>query len=235
MAVTHELLDLQTIDLAADRLRARRDALEGGEDVRTARDAADAAERTLGDLGLEIDVLDRDATKLEHEIDSLTRKAADERSRMSDGSVANARELDAIGREVENLGRRQTDREDELLIIMERREELERRRADASGESTRLRAEVDRATAGSDAELRQVQADLDIRAGERAQLLAKIDPEVLELYEELRGTKRGVGAAALVDGVCQGCHETLSAVELDRVKHADAVTRCEHCRRILVL
>jgi predicted nucleic acid-binding Zn-ribbon protein len=44
-----------------------------------------------------------------------------------------------------------------------------------------------------------------------------------------------VGAAALVDGVCQGCHETLSAVELDHVRHAQDVPRCEHCRRILVL
>ena len=43
-----------------------------------------------------------------------------------------------------------------------------------------------------------------------------IDPETLELYEELRPQKKGVGAAALVDDVCQGCHEQLSAVELDR-------------------
>jgi predicted nucleic acid-binding Zn-ribbon protein len=235
MAVTHELLDLQTVDLATDRLRARRDALLAGSDVARAREAADAAERALGELGLEIDVLDRDGAKLEHEIDSLTQKAAAERTRMSDGSVANARELDAIGREVENLARRQTDREDELLVIMERREELERRRAEALAESTRLREEVDLASGDAATELRQVEAELDIRAGERAQLLPRIDPEVLGLYEELRAAKKGVGAAALVDGVCQGCHETLSAVELDRVKHADGVRRCEHCRRILVL
>ena len=134
MAVTHELLDLQSVDLAIDRLRARRGTLVGGEEIARAREAADAAERTLGELGLEIDVLDRDGSKLEHEIDSLVRKATAERARMSDGSVANARELDAIGREVENLARRQTDREDELLIIMERREELEARRTGALAE-----------------------------------------------------------------------------------------------------
>ena len=69
----------------------------------------------------------------------------------------------------------------------------------------------------------------------RASLAATIDPELLELYEDLRRQKKGVGAAALVDGVCQGCHEKLSAVELDHVKHAGGVPRCEHCRRILVL
>ncbi|GBC86527.1 hypothetical protein HRbin12_00520 [bacterium HR12] len=38
-----------------------------------------------------------------------------------------------------------------------------------------------------------------------------------------------------MDGVCQACHEKLSALELDRLKHTEGVGRCEHCRRILVL
>ena len=42
------------------------------------------------------------------------------------------------------------------------------------------------------------------------------------------------GAAALVDVVCQACHEKLSALELDRLKHTEGVKRCEYCRRIVV-
>jgi predicted nucleic acid-binding Zn-ribbon protein len=57
---------------------------------------------------------------------------------------------------------------------------------------------------------------------------------LFELYEDLRRTKKGVGAAAMVDGVCQGCHEQLSSVELDKLKRSTGVKRCEHCRRILV-
>lgn len=235
MAATHALLDLQTIDLAIDRLQTRRRELEEGRELATAREAADAEERALGELRLQIDALNRDASKFEHEIDSLTQKSAAERARMSDGSVANARELDAIGREVENLSRRQTGREDELLVLMEQREVLEKRAAESEAGVERLREQTGHVGAEAEAELRQVGTDLGIRAGERERLLPGIDPEVLELYEELRAAKRGIGAAALVDGICQGCHEALSAVELDRVKHADGIRRCEHCRRILVL
>jgi predicted nucleic acid-binding Zn-ribbon protein len=60
------------------------------------------------------------------------------------------------------------------------------------------------------------------------------DPGLLELYEDLRRQKKGIGAAALVDGVCQGCHQQLSAVDLDRLRRADGIRRCVHCRRILV-
>jgi len=35
--------------------------------------------------------------------------------------------------------------------------------------------------------------------------------------------------------VCQACHEQLSSVELDKLKHGEGVRRCERCRRILVV
>jgi predicted nucleic acid-binding Zn-ribbon protein len=136
--------------------------------------------------------------------------------------------------EIENLKRRRTDREDELLALMEIREGVE---ADATGARERsetLRARVERVVEESDEGLRSVEAELGARRAEREALVPTIDPDVLELYEDLRRQKKGVGAAALVDGVCQGCHEQLSAVVLDRLKRTDGVRRCEHCRRILV-
>ncbi|MBI2237830.1 MAG: hypothetical protein HYU54_04795, partial [Actinobacteria bacterium] len=63
---------------------------------------------------------------------------------------------------------------------------------------------------------------------------SEIDEELLELYEDLRAQKKGIGAAALVDGVCQGCHEKLSALELDRLRKTEGVKRCEYCRRIVI-
>ncbi len=235
MEVTPTLLDLQSLDLSIDRLRARERTLEGGDEVAAVRREADVAESALGELRLAIDAMDRDAAKLEHEIDSLTQKSADEESRLYGGAVANVKELDAIRHEVDNLKKRRSDREDELLVLMEQREGLERRAKEAETVSTDLRTKVE--IAGGDAahELGTIAGELEAGTASRASLAASIDPELLELYEDLRRQKKGVGAAALVDGVCQGCHEKLSAVELDHVKHAGGVPRCEHCRRILVL
>jgi len=235
MSAPPALLDLQALDLAIDRLTSRERALREGEALTAARREADEAERIQGELGLERDVLDRDGGKLEHEIDSLSQKADAEQRRMSDGSVANARELEAMGREVENLRRRIAEREDELLVVMERREDVERRTGAAKTTADELRSRVQLVASDATVELEGVVRELDAKRGEREGLAHGIDPETLELYEELRAHKRGVGAAALVDGVCQGCHETLSSAELDRVKRADGVARCEHCRRILVL
>jgi predicted nucleic acid-binding Zn-ribbon protein len=84
-------------------------------------------------------------------------------------------------------------------------------------------------------ELEEIGRALAERTAERAALIPSIDEELVELYEDLRAQKKGVGAAALEDGVCQGCHQKLSPLELERIRRAEGIRRCEYCRRILVL
>jgi len=220
MVAPSQLLELQAVDSAIDRLDARKRALEGEGELAAARAQAELAEREL---------------KLEHEIDSITRKAAEEESRLYGGAVANAKELASIQHEVDNLKKRKSEREDELLVVLERREDVDRRAKEAEEHATELRIAVDHVAGDAARELSTVSADLVARTDERARLAAGIDPELLELYEELRPQKKGVAAVALVDGVCQGCHEKLSSVELDRVKRTEGIARCEYCRRIIVL
>ena len=235
MEPTSRLLDLQSLDTSIDRLTVRRAALEGEGELATARAEAERAEHQVGELRLALDTFDRDGSKLEHEIDSLTRKAADEESRLFGGAVANAKELGSIQREVDNLKKRKTEREDELRVVLERREEVERRAKEAEVRADEVRVAADTVAGDASRELTEIAAQLETRRAEREGLAAGFDPELLELYEALRRQKKGVGVAALVDGVCQGCHEQLSAVELDRVKRTDGIKRCEYCRRILVL
>jgi uncharacterized protein len=229
------LLELQVIDTAIDRLTARRRVLESGTEVAAARSEADAAENVLGELGLKIDALARDQQRIEHEVDSLSQKSAAEDRRLYDGSIVNTKELGSLQREIENLKRRRSDREDELLGIMEERERLEERSALARTESQRQRVLAEEIAASARVELVQIGTELEARAAERAALVSGIDPEAVELYDDLRAQKKGVGAVALVDGVCQGCHEKLSAMEMDRIKHTEGIRRCEHCRRIVIL
>jgi hypothetical protein len=229
------ILELQTIDTAIDRLESRRAALRSGAELNAARTLADAHEVELGELRLRIDAIDRDAGRLEHEVETLRQKLAAERRRMLDGSVANPKELAAIQREIENIERRISDREDEELAMLEEREAVARASAEAEARATASRSEVERVSASTGSELADVERELARRRAERETLAATLPPELLGLYDDLRPQKKGVAAAALVDGVCQGCHEQLSAMELDRLRRTDGIARCEHCRRILVL
>jgi uncharacterized protein len=229
------LLDIQELDTTIDRLTARRRALESGEDAAAALAEANEAERMMGELRLRLDELSRDQMRFEHEIDSMSQKAAAEERRLYDGSVANARELDSITHEVDNLKKRRSDREDELLALMEVREELEGQERAAAQRSGSLRARVEEVGSVAADEIERLGTELKERGEARAALAETVDAEFLELYEELRPQKKGVAAVALIDGVCRGCHEQLSSVYVDRLKRVEGPKRCEHCRRILVI
>jgi uncharacterized protein len=229
------LLEIQEHDTAIDRLLARIEGLESGGDVAAALAEANEAERVVGEIRLKLDELSRDQLRFEHEIDSMSQKAAAEERRMYDGSVANARELDSIRHEVDNLKKRRGDREDELLGLMEMREELEAQERAADERSTTLRSKVEEVGGVAAVELDRLTTEVKERTEARTALAAAVDPEYLELYEDLRPQKKGVAAVELVDGVCLGCHEQLSSVYRDRLKRVEGPKRCEHCRRILVI
>ena len=228
------LLQLQELDVRADRLTARRSALEGGEEAAAARLGLSEAERNLGELRLAADEAAREQRRLESDADGFQQKISGEERRLFDGTVANPKELESIQHEITNLRNRKGRVEDEQLEVMERREELETKAAAAETAADEARSALSELQGSSEHELDEVGKELAALEAERASLTPVFDPDLLELYEDLRRQKKGIGAAALVDGVCQGCHQQLSAVEMDRLRRADAIRRCEHCRRILV-
>jgi predicted nucleic acid-binding Zn-ribbon protein len=229
------LLELQELDLSIDRLEHRRHELEAGTDIQAARAQADAAGERVGELRLALDSVRREETRLESEISSLDLRIRAEQGRLYDGSVANPRELQSIEAEVNNLRARKTRLEDEELDQMERREELESRLPTLEAELKEARDRLAEVETSSERELGEIGTSLEQRRAERHRLAGELDEDLLDLYESLRAQKRGVGAAALSDGVCQGCHEKLSPLALDRIRRSDDIPRCENCRRILVL
>ncbi len=228
------LLELQEIDSAIDRLTHRKAELESGQELGAARAALEDAESKLGELQLALDAVGREQSRLEHEIDSFEQKAAAEEKRMYDGSIVNVKELEALQHEIASLKERRSRAEDELLEQMVRREDLEARIVTAEQGAAAGREHVETVGGEASRELDRIGVDLATKAAEREAALPAIDEELLELYEDLRPQKKGVAVAALVDGVCQGCHEKLSALELDRLKHSEGVKRCEYCRRIVI-
>jgi uncharacterized protein len=229
------ILELQELDLSIDRMQERQRELRSGREVEAARKDSDGVEERVGELRMALDSVRREEARLDGDVSSLDLRIRAEQQRLYDGSVANPKELQAIQAEVNNLRARKARIEDEELDQMERREEMERRLPSLEAEMAEARARVAELESSSERESQEIESALAGRRKEREALVPEIDEELVELYEDLRASKRGVGAAALKDGVCQGCHEKLSALELDRIRRAEGIRRCEYCRRILVL
>jgi hypothetical protein len=230
------LLDLQERDLALDRLRHRRETLP----ERAALAAAEAQVAALqAEHGRAVEARDEvlgEERRLDHEAQSFSAQAEEHERRLYSGEIASPRDLQALQSDVQGLRRRQRETEDRQLATMERREPLE-------GEVARVAEAIERAEAAvvtaHDA-LTAGEAEIDREAdGERVvreELAAGIEAGLLANYEQRRAKAKGVGAARLVGTTCQGCHLTIPATEVDRIRKAPkgTVEYCDNCGAILV-
>jgi predicted nucleic acid-binding Zn-ribbon protein len=230
-----ELLELQKLDSTIDRLDARRRALPEQAQLDALEERLSETEQSIAERQAELDEIVTRQGKLDGDIDLVTAKITSEEAKLHSGTITNPKELTDIQREVESLKRRRSGMEDHDLEVMEEREQAESVLAPLLEEAERLGKEIVEATTNRDRAAGDVIGQLEETKAERSRWVPKFDQELLDRYEELRAAKAGVGVAALIDGVCQGCHMRLPTQEYERVRKAEGMVLCDECRRILVV
>ncbi|RBQ19681.1 hypothetical protein DP939_13195 [Spongiactinospora rosea] len=229
------LLQLAELDSVLDRLAHRRRTLPELAEIDEA--AARQARLTTQVITAETEASDlaRDQAKAERDVDAVRSRAERDQQRLDSGQVGSPKELAGLQSEIASLRRRQSDLEEVVLEIMERREGSDAKAATLGAERDEAAAVRAAAEERRDAAFAEIDKDHAENAGKRAGVAGEIPADLLALYEKLRG-QYGVGAAMLHGGRCQGCKVSLSIADLNRIRSAaaDEVVRCEECRRILV-
>jgi predicted nucleic acid-binding Zn-ribbon protein len=237
IAEQRALLQLQAHDSAIDRLDHRRGSLPEDARLTELADALAVVEQLTAERDGTLATVQRDQSRLEHEVDMVTAKARNEEARAVSGKVTSPKELTAIQDEVAGLKRRQGTLEDELLELMERRETLEAELAELATRRDALTADQGEVTKARDVALVEIDRELDGERKARDEVAPEVGERLRSLYEQVRTRQGGIGAAALVGNTCQGCRVTISPVELAAIRKLppEEVKRCENCRRILVV
>ena len=230
------LLELADLDTELARLDHRRRTLPEIAELEAlaARAAQVRDSMTLADT--ELSDLDREQARAERDVDQVRVRIDKDRERLDGGKVSSARELESLQSEVASLQRRQGDLEEIVLELMERREAAQARR-DASGiEQASVEEQAAGVTTRRDGAMQEIGDQAAKASATRASVAAGVPADLLALYDKLRAQFGGVGAAMLRRGRCEGCHVSLSTVDLNAIRAAapDEVVRCEECRRILV-
>jgi predicted nucleic acid-binding Zn-ribbon protein len=68
----------------------------------------------------------------------------------------------------------------------------------------------------------------------RKDIVKKIDPENLSLYERINGSFRGEAVAVVRKGNCSGCFNSLPPQREIEIRMARRIFTCESCGRILI-
>jgi predicted nucleic acid-binding Zn-ribbon protein len=236
MSALDTLLAVQELDTATDQLEHRRATLPERAELA-------AAEARLADVDVRIadaegrrDEITGRQNRLEQEVARTEARIVEIEKRLYGGTVSASRELTAMSEEVDALKARRSSLEDDVLSSMEEAEPVDAELATLADERAGVVADIERLRGAIRAAEDVVDTELASRRSERAATVAGVPEDLLATYERLRAKLGGVGAARLVGPSCTGCHLTLPATELDRIKREppDALVFCDQCGRILV-
>jgi len=228
------LADLAGLDAELARLAHRRTHLpEQARHDELSREHLAASDR-LAATRLALEDLDTEIAKFESEIDGVRKREDRDRALMQSGTT-NPKQLNDLQHELEVLERRQSNLEDSLLEVMERREELQR---DESGHMTAIdgvQGDLSAVQKTLDDARAEIDATTQDREQHREKLVATLDPELVALYQRQRAAT-GVGAGVLQGKRCGACRIELDRGEIARISAAadDDVLQCPECRAILL-
>jgi predicted nucleic acid-binding Zn-ribbon protein len=230
------LLDLQDLDARADQLRHQRRSLPEHARLVELTETRRALQGETQDARISVDDLTAEQAKVDADVEQVKARRQRDQQRIDQGLISNPKDIQRMQQEMVSLERRITSLEDDEIEVMERLEEAQALLDSVTGRLTDTDKEIEQTTAARDAKLAEIDQSLGELETQRSPVAAELPADLLALYDRLRESKGGVGAALLRARSCGGCMLDLDNAELATIRAAadDDVIRCEECSRILV-
>jgi len=229
------LLDLQALDTRLDQIAHRKVSLPELVELRELNGQTSVLDDDLVRARTALTDVQREILKAETDVQLVRERSNRNQARM-DAGQGTAKDLLALGHEVESLARRQSVLEDIELEVMERAEGLAAEVSRLEGAHEELTVRVDELKAVRDKTFAELDGEAEQIGHSRVDVVAGVGDELVALYEKIRASSDGIGAAVLRHRRCEGCNLELNQVDINRFTAAaeDEVLRCEECRRILI-
>lgn len=173
--------------------------------------------------------------RAEDEAATMQAKIDAEQQKVSSGAVTNHKELQALTREIDSLGRQMDKKESEILANMERLEVGKTQAAKVTLTLERAAAKEQQLIAEFQSRGGDLQKEIDTMTRERAALAAILDPALLARYESIRTAKHGIGVGVLRDGMCSACRIDLPSGKVQALLEGGPIGVCPNCHRLLVV
>ena len=230
MNTAKQLYPLQELDL---ELESNEQALTQAASQLGESEAVVATRNKLALEHQQLQELNRQQRSLELEIDSLTSKLTTAEEELYSGKIRNPKELTNLQHEIDMLKAKRNQMEDKALEIMNQVELTSENIATTDSELKALETEWQSQQQQLSAKMEEFKTILSNLKHKRQLLTADIDPQLIEVYHEVK-KRRGTAVAKVEQGICRGCRISLPVSEVQRARSGDLV-RCSNCGRILFM
>jgi predicted nucleic acid-binding Zn-ribbon protein len=179
----------------------------------------------------EFEQLKKDRREKEREIEEERDKV--ERAKAKLMSIKTNKEYYAMLKEIEGTKRANTAREDELLAILGRYEESEKRLAEFKEEVDEVSGKYRERMVDVEAKMSGFDKDIAQLAAKKADVAGRIDKGLARRFEMIFDRRDGIAIVPARNQSCTGCHMNLSPQLFNLLQRDDRIHTCPNCNRIL--
>ena len=230
MAVSRILFDLQNLDLLLDEAKGRVAAIEKSLGDRS---ELERREETLEGLRGQTRELDRKQRSLDMSSKSTRERLEAVESRLYGGTVSNPRELQDLGRELQNVKKNLTEIDEQALENLVVLEETEQRISEGESELVREEAAWSENQYEMEVERRELRTRIAGLEQQRRQVAGGLDVRSLQVYERVRGSRVGQAVSMVERGLCRACGVTQPTHSIQRARSGTEPVQCSSCGSIL--
>ena len=123
--------------------------------------------------------------------------------------------------------------EDSQLELMEKGEELNNSLEEANDIHAKEQKVVEAELAIIKERKIQISKKIEELKSDREKIASNIDNDLLDQYNRIFKSKKGVAVSELVNDICSGCHMKVTPTTAGMVRAEKVVSTCDQCGRIL--
>lgn len=223
------LIQLQELDLEADRARHRIAEMPATQQALESRVADGAA--AVAAVKERIAAAQAARREIEKELATIQGRLSKYKGQLME--VKTNKEYQAMQKEISVAEHEVRGHEDKLLDHMEYAETFAAELKAADEALKAAQADAAREQKVLDSERQTLEADLARLTAARGGVVATLSPEALMLFERIAHGRRGIAVAEARDGLCTLCHVRLRPQMFNEVRRNDGLHQCDSCTRIL--
>jgi hypothetical protein len=225
----HSLVKLQQEDQTLDRLR--RQVLEGPQRINELEREIEALEQNLEADKRRIQEVKKAQRVYEAEVEDGIEHINKSKARLM--TIKSNREYQALLKELEDIERTNTEKEDKILQCMEEIETISQILEVKQRELSSVRNTFEEEKRAVDADIRRAREQICETEKCREGTVKILDPKLLARYGRIKASSGGTAVVVAENATCGGCHMNIPAQMYNELHGDDSLKFCPHCGRII--
>ena len=165
-------------------------------------------------------------------VESTTQKINSLKDKLIDGSISTNKEYDAMMETIDFEKNLLSDKENELIELMSKREELSKEIEEDKSALDGIITELNSKKDALNSKMKEVSEEQNALKSERETVAKNVDSDIMSKYVEIYEARKGLVVAEILDSSCEGCGAYIPPQIVNEAL-AKEIVFCGTCSRFL--